>query len=51
MIDLREAKKEDLELLYSMQFIRADKDSVQIIGGADGPTSVFLAGEVPSDMK
>ncbi len=37
--------------LTAKHFIRADKDSVQIIGGADGPTSVFLAGEVPSDMK
>ncbi len=26
-----------------------ENHSVQIIGGADGPTSVFLAGKVPAD--
>lgn len=32
-------------------YISVDKDnqSIQIIGGADGPTSVFLAGEIPGD--
>ena len=34
-------------------YISVDKDnqSIQIIGGADGPTSVFLAGEIPGDEK
>ena len=39
--------------LIAKHFVSADKDdhTVQIIGGADGPTSVFLAGEVPDDRK
>lgn len=28
-----------------------ENHSVQIIGGADGPSSVFLAGKVPADGK
>ncbi len=39
--------------LIAKHFIKVDKEnhSVQIIGGADGPTSVFLAGKVPADRK
>lgn len=39
--------------LIAKYFISVDKDnqSIQIIGGADGPTSVFLAGEIPGDEK
>ena len=39
--------------LIAKYFISVDKDnqSIQIIGGADGPTSVFLAGEIPDDEK
>ncbi len=39
--------------LTAKHFVNADKDAhtAQIIGGADGPTSVFLAGEVPADSK
>ena len=34
-------------------FIKADREnhSVQIIGGADGPTTVFFAGKFPDDTK
>ena len=40
-------------VLIGKRFIDADKENhtVQIIGGADGPTSVFLAGKVPADRK
>lgn len=40
-------------VLIAKHFIKVDKEnhSVQIIGGADGPTSVFLAGKVPADRK
>ena len=40
-------------VLVTKHFINFDKEnqSVQIIGGADGPTSVFLAGKVPGDRK
>ncbi len=39
--------------LIAKHFVNVDKDdhAVQIIGGADGPTSVFLAGKVPADRK
>jgi rhodanese-related sulfurtransferase len=39
--------------LVTRHFIKVDKEnhSVQIIGGADGPTSVFLAGKIPEDRK
>ena len=38
-------------VLIAKHYISVDKDnqSIQIIGGADGPTSVFLAGEIPGD--
>ncbi len=37
--------------LIARHFINVDKENhtVQIIGGADGPTSVFLAGKIPAD--
>ena len=40
-------------VLIAKHFIKVDKEnhSVQIIGGADGPTSVFLAGKIPTDRK
>ena len=40
-------------VLIAKHYISVDKDnqSIQIIGGADGPTSVFLAGEIPGDEK
>ena len=40
-------------VLIGKRFIDADKENhtVQIIGGADGPTSVFLAGKVSDDSK
>ncbi len=40
-------------VLIAKHFIHVDKEnhSVQIIGGADGPTSVFLAGKIPGDRK
>lgn len=40
-------------VLIAKHFINVDKEkqSVQIIGGADGPTSVFLAGKIPDDRK
>ncbi len=39
--------------LIAKHFINVDRENqaVQIIGGADGPTSVFLAGKVPADSK
>ena len=39
--------------LIAKHFINVDRENqaVQIIGGADGPTSVFLAGKVPADRK
>lgn len=39
--------------LIAKHYISVDKDnqSIQNIGGADGPTSVFLAGEIPGDEK
>ena len=39
--------------LIARRYIHIDREnhSVQIIGGADGPTSVFLAGEIPGDGK
>ncbi len=38
-------------VLIAKRYIHIDREnhSVQIIGGADGPTSVFLAGEIPGD--
>ncbi len=38
-------------VLIAKRYIHIDSEnhSVQIIGGADGPTSVFLAGEIPGD--
>ena len=40
-------------VFVTKHFINLDKEnnSVQIIGGADGPTSVFLAGKIPGDGK
>ena len=40
-------------VLIAKHLIKTDKEkhSVQIIGGADGPTSVFWAGKVPADKK
>ena len=40
-------------VLIGKRFIDADKENhtVQIIGGADGPTSVFLAGKVSDNSK
>ena len=42
-------------ILLAIRFIRVNKEekghTVQIIGGADGPTSVFLAGKVPGGGK
>ena len=40
-------------VLIGKRFIDADKENhtVQIIGGSDGPTSVFLAGKVSDDSK
>ena len=40
-------------VLIAKHFIHVDKEnhSVQIIGGADGSTSVFLAGKIPGDRK
>ena len=39
--------------LIAKHFINVNKENhaVQIIGGADGPTSVFLAGKVSADRK
>ena len=39
--------------LIAKHFINVDKENntVQIIGGADGPTTVFLAGKVPDNRK
>lgn len=39
--------------LIAKNLIGVDKEnnSVQIIGGADGPTSVFLAGKIPADRE
>lgn len=39
--------------LIAKHFINVDKEnhSVQIIGGADGPTAVFLAGDIPKDRS
>ncbi len=39
--------------LIAKHVIRVDKEnqSVQVIGGADGPTSVFLAGKIPDDRN
>ena len=39
--------------LIAKHVIRVDKEnqSVQVIGGADGPTSVFLAGKIPDDKN
>lgn len=38
-------------VLMAKHFVNLDKENhaVQIIGGADGPTSVFLAGKVPEE--
>ena len=38
-------------VLIAKRYIHIDREnhSVQIIGGADGPASVFLAGEIPGD--
>ena len=38
-------------VFIAKHFINVDPDNnaVQIIGGADGPTTVFLAGEIPAD--
>ena len=40
-------------VLIVKRYIHIDREnhSVHIIGGADGPTSVFLAGEIPGDGK
>ena len=40
-------------ILIAKHFINVDKEnhSVQIIGGADGPTSVFLAGKISGGRK
>ena len=40
-------------VLIAKHFINVDRENqaVQIIGGADGTTSVFLAGKVPADRK
>lgn len=40
-------------VLIAKHFIHVDKEnhSVQIIGGADGPTSVFLGGKIPGDRR
>ena len=40
-------------ILAAKHFIKADKEnhSVQVIGGADGPTTIFFAGKVPDDSK
>jgi hypothetical protein len=37
--------------LIVKNFVKVDKEngSVQIIGGADGPTSIFIAGKIPDD--
>jgi len=37
--------------LIAKNFVKVDKEngSVQIIGGADGPTSIFIAGKIPDD--
>lgn len=39
--------------IIAKHFFNVDKENhtVQIIGGADGPTSVFLAGKIPADRK
>ena len=39
--------------LIAKHFISVNKENhaVQIIGGADGPTSVFLAGKISADRK
>lgn len=40
-------------VLIAKHFVKVDKEnhSAQIIGGADGPTSVFLAGKVSADKN
>ena len=40
-------------VLVAKHYINENKEnhSVAIIGGADGPTSVFLAGQVPAERK
>lgn len=39
--------------LVAKNFVKVDKEngSVQIIGGADGPTSIFIAGKIPDDSS
>ncbi len=39
--------------LIAKNFVKVDKEngSVQIIGGADGPTSIFIAGKNPDDSS
>ncbi len=36
----------NLFFLYGSMFMGVDKDSIAIIGGADGPTAIFLAGKL-----
>ncbi len=40
-------------ILTAKHFINVNKEnnSVRIIGGADGPTSVFLEGDIPADRE
>lgn len=40
-------------ILIAKHFIKVDKEnqSVQIMGGADGPTSLFFAGKIPEEEK
>ena len=39
--------------LIAKNFVKVDKEngSAQIIGGADGPTSIFIAGKIPDDSS